>query len=119
MAKLLACALNASDGPRVDFDPADPNCVAIMQGTSLDVVEMDAASNNSVDDIRSLRENVALAPMSGGPPVFILDGGHMLSPAARHAFLETPEEAPGHAAFLASPTQAPKAPAPPRAGCRP
>src|SRR3954463_4420563 len=68
MAKLLACALNVTGGPKVDFAPADPNCRAIMAGTSLDVVEMDAASNNSVDDIRSLRENVALAPMSGGRP---------------------------------------------------
>src|SRR5205814_2260695 len=59
MAKLLACALNAKDGPRTDFDPGDQACTAILGGTSLDVVEMDAASNNSVDDIRELRENVA------------------------------------------------------------
>src|SRR5207248_10926570 len=56
-------ALNAEGGPRVDFSPDDPACAAIMGGISLDVVEMDAASNNSVDDIRELRENVALAPM--------------------------------------------------------
>src|SRR5215216_4977713 len=57
MAKLLACALNASGGPRTDFDPEDPRAKAILSGMSLDVVEMDAASNNSVDDIRELREN--------------------------------------------------------------
>src|SRR5919106_827299 len=73
MAKLLACALNASGGPRADFDPDDPACRAILAGTSLDVVEMDAASNNSVDDIRELRENVALAPMQGGRRIYILD----------------------------------------------
>src|SRR3954465_9000251 len=56
MAKLLACALNAEGGPRADFDPEAGGCMAIMKGTSLDVVEMDAASNNSVDDIRELRE---------------------------------------------------------------
>src|SRR5665809_159258 len=63
MAKLLACALNAEGGARVDFDQASEHSRAILAGTALDVVEMDAASNNSVDDIRELRENVALAPM--------------------------------------------------------
>src|SRR4051794_36337456 len=111
MAKLLACALNATDGPRVDFDPADPNCQAIMTGTSLDVVEMDAASNNSVDDIRSLRENVALAPMSGRRRVFILDEAHMLSTAAWNAFLKTLEEPPDHVVFVMATTEAHKVPA--------
>src|SRR5213079_3526387 len=111
MAKLLACALNATDGPRVDFDPADPNCRAIMAGTSLDVVEMDAASNNSVDDIRSLRENVALAPMSGRRRVYILDEAHMLSNAAWNAFLKTLEEPPQHVVFVLATTEAHKVPA--------
>ncbi len=111
MAKLLACALNASDGPRVDFDPADPACQAIMVGNSLDVIEMDAASNNSVDDIRSLRENVALAPMSGRSRVFILDEAHMLSTAAWNAFLKTLEEPPEHAVFVLATTEAHKVPA--------
>jgi DNA polymerase-3 subunit gamma/tau len=111
MAKLLACALNATDGPRVDFDPADPTCQAIMTGTSLDVVEMDAASNNSVDDIRSLRENVALAPMGGRSRVFILDEAHMLSTAAWNAFLKTLEEPPEHVVFVLATTEAHKVPA--------
>jgi DNA polymerase-3 subunit gamma/tau len=111
MAKLLACALNASDGPKADFDPADANCRAIMTGTSLDVVEMDAASNNSVDDIRSLRENVALAPMSGRRRVFILDEAHMLSTAAWNAFLKTLEEPPEHVVFVLATTEAHKVPA--------
>jgi len=110
MAKLLACALNASGGPKADFDPADPNCQAIMTGTSLDVVEMDAASNNSVDDIRSLRESVALAPMSGHRRVFILDEAHMLSPAAWNAFLKTLEEPPEHVVFVLATTEAHKVP---------
>src|SRR3954453_16643599 len=110
MAKLLACALNVSDGPKSDFDPADPNCRAIMVGTSLDVVEMDAASNNSVDDIRALRENVALAPMSGGRRVFILDEAHMLSPAAWNGFLKTLEEPPEHVVFVLATTEAHKVP---------
>src|SRR3954452_7380754 len=111
MAKLLACALNVSDGPKADFDPEDPNCRAIMLGSSLDVVEMDAASNNSVDDIRSLRENVTLAPMSGHKRVFILDEAHMLSQAAWNAFLKTLEEPPEHVVFVLATTEAHKVPA--------
>src|SRR5919204_226640 len=108
LAKLLACALNAEGGPRTDFDPADPRCSAILAGTSLDVVEMDAASNNSVDDIRELRENVALAPMEGGRRVYILDEAHMLSTAAWNAFLKTLEEPPPHTIFVLATTEANK-----------
>ena len=111
MAKLLACALNAKDGPRVDFSPDDPACQAIMSGTSLDVVEMDAASNNSVDDIRELRENVALAPMGGARRVYILDEAHMLTQAAWNAFLKTLEEPPAHVVFVLATTEAHKVPA--------
>jgi len=111
MAKLLSCALNAGGGPRVDFAPDDPACVAIRAGTSLDVVEMDAASNNSVDDIRELRENVALAPMGGSRRVYILDEVHMLSPAAWNAFLKTLEEPPAHVVFVLATTEAHKVPA--------
>jgi DNA polymerase-3 subunit gamma/tau len=111
MAKLLACALNCDGGPRVDFSPEDPACVAIARGTSLDVVEMDAASNNSVDDIRELRENVALAPMGGGRRVYILDEAHMLSTQAWNAFLKTLEEPPAHVVFVLATTEAHKVPA--------
>src|SRR4051812_49740429 len=111
MAKLLACALNADGGPKVDFSPDDPASKAIAAGTSLDVVEMDAASNNSVDDIRELRENVALAPMQGGKRVYILDEAHMLSTAAWNAFLKTLEEPPPHVVFVLATTEAHKVPA--------
>src|ERR687887_2290253 len=111
MAKLLACALNVEGGPRADFAPDDPACQAIMAGNSLDVVEMDAASNNSVDDIRELRENVALAPMGGGSRVYILDEAHMLSNAAWNAFLKTLEEPPPHVVFVLATTEAHKVPA--------
>jgi DNA polymerase III subunit gamma/tau len=111
MAKLLACALNAEGGPRVDFSPDDPACRAIMTGNSLDVVEMDAASNNSVDDIRELRENVALSPMGGSRRVYILDEAHMLTPAAWNAFLKTLEEPPAHVVFVLATTEAHKVPA--------
>jgi DNA polymerase-3 subunit gamma/tau len=111
MAKLLACALNAEGGARADFDPASDAARAILAGTSLDVVEMDAASNNSVDDIRELRENVALAPMQGGSRVYILDEAHMLSPSAWNAFLKTLEEPPPHVVFVLATTEAHKVPA--------
>jgi len=111
MAKLLACALNAEGGARADFDPGSPVAQAILNGTSLDVVEMDAASNNSVDDIRELRENVALAPMQGGKRVYILDEAHMLTTAAWNAFLKTLEEPPQHVVFVLATTEAHKVPA--------
>jgi DNA polymerase III subunit gamma/tau len=111
MAKLLACALNAEGGARADFDPESPTARAILTGTSLDVVEMDAASNNSVDDIRELRENVALAPMQGGKRVYILDEAHMLTTAAWNAFLKTLEEPPQHVVFVLATTEAHKVPA--------
>src|SRR5665809_23515 len=111
MAKLLACALNAEGGARVDFDQASEHSRAILAGTALDVVEMDAASNNSVDDIRELRENVALAPMQGGSRVYILDEAHMLSPSAWNAFLKTLEEPPPHVVFVLATNEAHKVPA--------
>jgi DNA polymerase-3 subunit gamma/tau len=111
MAKLLACALNAEGGATADFDPEAPTARAILSGTSLDVVEMDAASNNSVDDIRELRENVALAPMQGGKRVYILDEAHMLTTAAWNAFLKTLEEPPAHVVFVLATTEAHKVPA--------
>jgi DNA polymerase III subunit gamma/tau len=111
MAKLLACALNAEGGANADFDPESPAARAILAGASLDVVEMDAASNNSVDDIRELRENVALAPMQGGKRVYILDEAHMLTTAAWNAFLKTLEEPPAHVVFVLATTEAHKVPA--------
>src|SRR5829696_3269682 len=111
MAKLLACALNAEGGPAVQWDQESPVARAIMNGTSMDVVEMDAASNNSVDDIRELRENVALAPMGGGSRVYILDEAHMLTQAAWNAFLKTLEEPPPHVVFVLATTEAHKVPA--------
>ena len=111
MAKLLACALNAEGGPVHRVRSRTPSAKAILAGTSLDVVEMDAASNNSVDDIRELRENVALAPMQGHKRVYILDEAHMLSAAAWNAFLKTLEEPPSHVVFVLATTEAHKVPA--------
>jgi DNA polymerase III subunit gamma/tau len=110
MAKLLACALNAEGEATPDFDPEAPSAKAILAGTSLDVVEMDAASHNSVDDIRELRENVALAPMQGRKRVYILDEAHMLTTQAWNAFLKTLEEPPAHVVFVLATTEAHKVP---------
>src|SRR6185436_13482217 len=84
------------------------SCVAIAAATSLDVIEMDAASNNSVDDVRELRERVAFAPVSGRHKVYILDEAHMLTPQAWNAFLKTLEEPPPHTIFVLATTEANK-----------
>jgi DNA polymerase III subunit gamma/tau len=108
MAKILAAALNCADGPTTTPCGRCDSCVAIANATSLDVIEMDAASNNSVDDIRDLREKVAFAPVSGRHKVYILDEAHMLSTAAWNAFLKTLEEPPPHTIFVLATTEAGK-----------
>ena len=108
MAKILAACLNCEHGPTVDPDGTCDSCRAIANATSLDVIEMDAASNNSVDDIRDLRERVAFAPVSGKHKVYILDEAHMLTPAAWNAFLKTLEEPPPNTVFVLATTEANK-----------
>jgi DNA polymerase-3 subunit gamma/tau len=104
MAKILAACLNCEHGPTTTPDGTCDSCRAIASATSLDVIEMDAASNNSVDDIRELRERVALAPVSGRSKVYILDEAHMLSSQAWNAFLKTLEEPPPHTIFVLATT---------------
>src|SRR3954468_1487090 len=82
MAKIRAASLNCVHGPTVSPCGVCDSCTSIATATSLDVIEMDAASNNSVDDIRDLRERVAYAPVSGRHKVYILDEAHMLTPQA-------------------------------------
>ncbi|HEV2753665.1 MAG TPA: DNA polymerase III subunit gamma/tau [Solirubrobacteraceae bacterium] len=108
MAKILAACLNCQQGPTTEPDGTCDSCVAIANATSLDVIEMDAASNNSVDDIRDLREKVAFAPVSGRAKVYILDEAHMLSPQAWNAFLKTLEEPPPSTIFVLATTEAAK-----------
>src|SRR5258708_29423565 len=81
MAKILAACLNCEHGPTIEPCGVCASCVAIAAATSLDVIEMDAASSNSVEDVRALRESVAYAPVSGRTKVYILDEAHMLSTA--------------------------------------
>jgi DNA polymerase III subunit gamma/tau len=108
MAKILAACLNCASGPTTSPCGTCDSCVAIANATSLDVIEMDAASNNSVDDIRDLREKVAYAPVSGRHKVYILDEAHMLSPQAWNAFLKTLEEPPPRTIFVLATTEAQK-----------
>jgi DNA polymerase-3 subunit gamma/tau len=107
-AKILAACLNCEHGPTVEPCGVCESCVSIAAATSLDVIEMDAASNNSVDDIRDLRESVAYAPVSGRHKVYILDEAHMLSQQAWNAFLKTLEEPPPRTIFVLATTEAQK-----------
>jgi DNA polymerase-3 subunit gamma/tau len=107
-AKTFAACLNCDRGPTPDPCGVCESCVSIANATSLDVIEMDAASNNSVDDIRDLRERVAYAPVSGRHKVYILDEAHMLSPQAWNAFLKTLEEPPPRTIFVLATTEAQK-----------
>jgi DNA polymerase-3 subunit gamma/tau len=121
MAKILAACLNCQGndpahpsgvgGPTTEPCGACESCLSIRRASSLDVIEMDAASNNSVDDIRALRESVAYSPVSGGCKVYILDEAHMLTTAAWNAFLKTLEEPPPNTVFVLATTEAQKVPA--------
>jgi DNA polymerase-3 subunit gamma/tau len=108
MAKMLAACMNCESGPTIEPCGRCESCVAIASATSLDVIEMDAASNNSVDDIRELRESVQFAPVSGRSKVYILDEAHMLSSQAWNAFLKTLEEPPPDTIFVLATTEAQK-----------
>ena len=108
MAKMLAACMNCIHGPTIEPCGQCESCVSIASATSLDVIEMDAASNNSVDDIRELRESVQFAPVSGRSKVYILDEAHMLSSQAWNAFLKTLEEPPPNTIFVLATTEAQK-----------
>jgi DNA polymerase-3 subunit gamma/tau len=110
-AKILAACLNCERGPTIEPCGVCESCVSIARANSMDVIEMDAASNNSVEDIRDLREGVAYAPVSGRRKVYILDEAHMLSTAAWNAFLKTLEEPPPNTVFVLATTEAQKVPA--------
>jgi len=109
MAKILARSLNCErGGPTVTPCGECESCTTIAAGTSIDVIEMDAASNRSVDDVRDLRERVAYAPAAGRWKVYILDEAHMLTKEAWNAFLKTLEEPPPHTVFVLATTEAHK-----------
>ena len=111
-ARLLAKALNCQKRGQ-NADPCDhcDSCKEIVAGNSLDVIEIDGASNNNVDQVRDLRENVRYAPARGPYKIYIIDEVHMLSPGAFNALLKTLEEPPAHAKFLLATTDVHKVPA--------
>ena len=105
MAKILARSLNCVNGPTLTPCGECESCRLIAAGTSLDVIEMDAASNRSVDDVRELRERVGYAPAEGRWKVYILDEAHMLTKEAWNAFLKTLEEPPPNTVFVLATTE--------------
>ena len=107
-ARILAKALNCTDGPKADFDPDEDVCIEIAEGRSLDVLEIDGASNNGVEQVRDLRESVRFAPARGQFKIFYIDEVHMLSNAAFNALLKTLEEPPPHVKFIFATTEANK-----------
>ena len=109
-ARILSKALNCESGPTVDPCGECNACRAISEGYSVDVMEIDGASNNSVDDIRDLRERVKYAPSSGRYKVYIIDEAHMLSQSAFNALLKTLEEPPPHVIFVLATTAPHKIP---------
>jgi DNA polymerase-3 subunit gamma/tau len=100
LARILAKALNCEQGPTPSPDKTCHTCRAIADGTSLDVVEMDAASQRGIDDIREIRERVILQPVEGRYKVYILDEAHQLTDAAFNALLKLIEEPPPHLVFV-------------------
>ncbi len=111
LARILSKALNAPNGPRIDFDNNDELCQEIAEGRSLDVLEIDGASNNGVEQVRELREKVKYAPVKGKYKIYYIDEVHMLSDAAFNALLKTLEEPPAHVKFVFATTEVHKLPA--------
>jgi DNA polymerase-3 subunit gamma/tau len=105
IARIFAKCLNCTGGPKVDFDENDPRCKEITEGRSLDVLEIDGASNNGVEQVRELRETCKYAPASSTFKIYIIDEVHMLSTAAFNALLKTLEEPPGHVKFMFATTE--------------
>ncbi|HEY3346709.1 MAG TPA: DNA polymerase III subunit gamma/tau, partial [Nitrospirota bacterium] len=110
-ARILAKALNCEKGPTPSPCCECSSCKEITQGNSVDVIEIDAASNTSVDNIRDLNENVKYAPARSRYKVYIIDEVHMLSTSAFNALLKTLEEPPSHVVFIFATTDAHKLPA--------
>ncbi len=100
VARIFAKCLNCTDGPKVDFSDSDPRCKEITEGRALDVLEIDGASNNGVEQVRELRETCQYVPASSRFKIYIIDEVHMLSTAAFNALLKTLEEPPAHVKFM-------------------
>ena len=110
-ARILAKALNCPKGPKADFNPDDDICKEIEEGRSLDVLEIDGASNRGIESIKELRESVPYAPARGQFKIYIIDEVHMLTTEAFNALLKTLEEPPAHVKFIFATTEVQKLPA--------
>lgn len=104
-ARIFAKALNCTDGPKVEFDPDEDVCMEIAEGRSLDVQEIDGASNRGIDNIRDLRDNVQFAPTRGKYRIIYIDEVHMLTKESFNALLKTLEEPPAHVMFIFATTE--------------
>ena len=104
-AKVLAMGLNCAEGPTAEPDGTCESCRAIINNFSMDVLEMDAASNRGIDEIRDLRDKVNLAPTQGRMKVYIIDEVHMLTTEAFNALLKMLEEPPEHVIFVLATTE--------------
>jgi DNA polymerase-3 subunit gamma/tau len=100
VARIFAKCLNCTGGPRVDFEDGDPRVQEITEGRALDVLEIDGASNNGVEQVRELRETCKYSPANSPFKIYIIDEVHMLSTAAFNALLKTLEEPPAHVKFM-------------------
>src|SRR5467141_2819654 len=111
-ARLLAKSLNCTGRPRSSAEPCNKceSCLDVMSGSALDLIEIDAASNRGIDDVRDLREKVNLAPALGPYKIYIIDEAHMLTEPAFNALLKTLEEPPAHVVFVLCTTDAQKIP---------
>jgi len=105
IARIFAKCLNCTGGPRLDFADDDPRCQEITEGRSLDVLEIDGASNRGIDEIRALRDTVKYAPAASRFKVYIIDEVHMLTKEAFNALLKTLEEPPAHVKFMFATTE--------------
>lgn len=105
IARIFAKSLNCTNGPRVDFAADDPRCLEISEGRSLDVLEIDGASNRGIEEIRALRETVKYAPATSRFKIYIIDEVHMLTKEAFNALLKTLEEPPEHVKFMFATTE--------------
>jgi len=105
VARIFAKCLNCTGGPKVDFDDNDPFCQEIAEGRSLDVMEIDGASNRGIDEIRALRDTVKYAPAASRFKIYIIDEVHMLTKEAFNALLKTLEEPPAHVKFMFATTE--------------
>src|ERR1700683_2511984 len=108
IARIFAKCLNCTDGPKVDFADDDPKAKEITEGRSIDVLEIDGASNRGIDEVRELRETVKYVPASSRFKIYIIDEVHMLTKEAFNALLKTLEEPPAHVKFMFATTEAAK-----------